>query len=68
MGIESTQTVKRSDAEKMLAYKGVITYKYESLDRLADLLYENRETIFENYCVVEDYIKGDEWATFKEWW
>ena len=68
MGIESTQTVKKSDARVMLMEKGVRTYSDESNERLADLLYEHRESIFENYCVVDDDYKCDEYECFKECW
>ncbi len=68
MSIESTQNVKRSDAIGMLGEKGIRVYSDDSLDRLADLMYEHKESIFENYCVFEDDYKLDEWSTWKINW
>lgn len=68
MGIESTMTVKRSDAIEMLKQKGCTVYENDCLERLADMLYEHRESIFENYCVVEDAYEGDEWERWKSYW
>lgn len=68
MSIESTYTVKKSDALDMLRNKGVHVYDDDCNDRLADLLYENRESIFENYCVINDSDATDENKPFKYSW
>jgi len=68
MGIESTMTVKRSDAIAMLEQKRVEVFKNDCQERLAALLYEHRESIFENYNVVEDDFVGDEWERWKLYW
>ena len=68
MGIESTMTVKRSDAKAMLEQKGCTVYDNDCAERLEDMLYEHRESIFENYCVVEDDYEGDEWECWKTHW
>lgn len=54
MGIESTYTVKKSDALIILSSKFITVFSDDSNRRLAELLYENRESIFENYLVVDD--------------
>ena len=59
MGIESTKIVKRSEAIEMLNPKCLV-YDNDCIERLEYLLYEHRESIFENYIVVEDdYYKGN---------
>ncbi len=68
MGIESTMTVKRSDAIAMLEQKRVEVFKNDFQERLEALLYEHRESIFENYNVVEDDFVGDEWERWKSYW
>ncbi len=68
MGIESTQTVKKSDALIMLSSKGIRVFSDDSNSRLEELLYENRESIFENYSVVEDDYKGDKYERWKSSW
>ena len=68
MGIESTMTVKRADAIAMLEQKGCTVYKDDCTERLADMLYEHRESIFENYDVVENDHNGDEWERWKTCW
>lgn len=62
MGIESTMTVKRSDAIEMLKQKNCTVYENDCLERLSDMLYEHRESIFENYLVVEDDHEDSEWG------
>lgn len=68
MSIESTKNVKRKDAIAFLRNKGIIVYDDDCTDRLADMMYEHRDTIFENYAVFseeEEYmIDNDEYA---EW-
>ena len=54
MSIETTMTVKRSNAIKMLRDKNLVVYDNDCEERLEDMLYEHRESIFENYCVVPD--------------
>lgn len=61
MSIESTITVEKTEALIILTEKGIKVYKDDSLDRLSDLLYENRDTIFENYLVVPDDYKESCW-------
>jgi len=68
MGIESTKTVRRSSATYMLGLKGVVLYGHESNEKLAELLYRERESIFENYDVVDDAYEGDESDNFKAGW
>ena len=60
MGIESTKTVRRSEAirriaqaisEKFIKESGI---KYMENEKLSDLMYEYRDTEFENYRVVND--------------
>lgn len=68
MSIESTMTVRRSDAISMLESKGQQVHEKDCCERLSDMLYECRETIFENYWVVEDDYEGDEFEKYKEWW
>lgn len=62
MGIEATFTVQKDDALLMLQSRGVIVYANDCNERLASLLYENRESIIENYEVVNDdyvFVYGD---------
>ena len=68
MGIESTMTVKRADAIEMLKQKGCTVYENDCTERLADMLYEHRESIFENYDVVENDYEGDKWERWKTYW
>ena len=68
MGIESTFNVRRSDAIDMLKKKGCTVYWNDCLERLSDMLYEHRESIFENYCVMEDDVTDDEWSRWKYCW
>lgn len=68
MGIEGTYTVKRSDAIDMLKEKGCTVYENDCLERLATMLYEHRESIFENYDVVEDDYEGNVWVRWKSYW
>ena len=68
MGIESTMTVKRADAIEMLKQKGYTVYENDCTERLADMLYEHRESIFENYDVVENDYEGDKWERWKTYW
>lgn len=68
MGIETTKTIKRANATNMLAEKGVRVHPTENLELFEDLLYDNRESIFENYKVVEDDYALDKNERFKEYW
>jgi len=72
MGIESTRDVKRTDALSMLRQKGLKVYDNDCNERLEDMLYENRESIFENYNVVDNNYTNDSieqgWANFKTSW
>jgi len=55
MGIESTITVKRSDAiETLKQSKRCLVYENDSLERLADMLYKYSGSVFHNYNVLED--------------
>lgn len=53
MSIESTYDVSRKDAIFMLERKGVTVFEDDCTQRLELLLYENRESIYENYWVHE---------------
>ena len=68
MGIESTMTVKRIDALEMLKAKRCTVYENDCLERLSDLLYEHRESEYENYIVVENNYKGRENERWKFYW
>jgi hypothetical protein len=68
MGIESTQTVKKSDALIMLSSKGVKVFSDDSNNRLAELLYENRESIFNNYSVVDDDYEAEKYERLTSSW
>ena len=61
MSIESTMTVLKSNAIDMLKCKNIEVFDDDCNDRLALLLYENRESIFENYSVEDDDYKPDVW-------
>lgn len=68
MGIESTYYIKQSDAIKMLEDKRIVVHK-DLNAFLADLLYENRESIFEKYVVVDDdFQASDPYASWKKSW
>lgn len=54
MGIESTKTLTRYEAICRLAYKGIDVPCYYTNETISDLLYDNRDSIFENYEVVND--------------
>lgn len=60
MGIESTKTLTRHEAISRLSLKGIDIPCYYTNETIADLLYDNRDSIFENYCVVDDEINEDE--------
>jgi hypothetical protein len=66
MSIESTFTVKRSNAIKMLLEK--IGGDRVTNENLAELLYEYRDSVFENYIVVDDDFKEDEYDHMKSSW
>ena len=68
MSIESTCLVKRSTAVSMLSELRITVYPNDCLERLADMLYEHRMSIFENYQVVEDDYICDEYEGFKHGW
>lgn len=68
MSIESTYTVRRSNAIEMLREKGCIVYDNDCNERLSDMLYSNRESIFENYHIVEDSFEEDKWERMKSYW
>lgn len=68
MGIESTKIVKRSDAIDMLKHRSVEVFEDDCNDRLSLMLYENRESIFENYQVVDNDYKLCEYERFKVYW
>ena len=67
MGIESTYIIKRSDAIQMLKEKNCTVYQNDCVERLADMLYDNRESIFENYRVIEDDYEDDR-TLWEECW
>jgi len=56
MSIESTQFIKRQDALHSLKRRGFTVFDDDCNDRIAFMLYENRESIFENYEVINDDI------------
>ena len=68
MGIESTLTVKHQDALLMLREKNITVYEDDGNSRLQDMLYDNKESIFCNYCVVDnDYVLGDGEKSTNNW-
>ncbi len=53
MSIETTYRIFRSNAIKMLEEKNVQVFESDSNERIALELYENRNSIYENYEVVD---------------
>ena len=68
MSIERTFTVYRKDADFMLMIKGVFITEDDSNERVADLLYKNRECVTENYEVINDDQCWDETDYHKYSW
>jgi hypothetical protein len=54
MSIETTYTVRRQDAMDMLFLKDVPVYPNDSNYRLEQELYKHKDSIFENYKVVNN--------------
>jgi len=52
----------------MLRSKDVLVFDDECNQRLALLLYENKESDFENYNVVSDYTLREQSELWKSWW
>lgn len=74
MSIETTHKVYRQDAINMLKQKRITVFDDDCNDRLAYLLYENRDSKSENYDVVH-YTKAEEktkelfpWRFWKYGW
>lgn len=72
MGIESTYRISRKDAISMLEQKRIDVFESDSNERIAHEIYNVKESIFENYEVVdfdqENEPDDDSWHLWKFCW
>jgi hypothetical protein len=59
MSIETTHRISRNDAIITLTRKGIEVFESDSNERISHELYKERDSIFENYEVV-DFDKENE--------
>ncbi len=66
MSIESTYYVRKSNALKILNDKRILVFDNDCNERLSVMLYDIRDSIYENYIVVNDDFKSGYDLRFRE--